>query len=55
MKDELKGKNVRPSFSDLLMDKWHQYTKAINRQRSTLQNSMSSSLDVLPSTRKDKL
>jgi len=27
MKDELKGKYVAPSFSDHLMDKWHQYTQ----------------------------
>ena len=27
MKDELKGKYVLPSFSDRLMDKWHQYTQ----------------------------
>jgi len=27
MKDELKGKYVTPSFSDCLMDKWHQYTQ----------------------------
>jgi len=27
MKDELKGKYVSPSFSDRLIDKWHQYTQ----------------------------
>jgi len=27
MKDELKGKHVPPSFSDRLMDKWHQYNQ----------------------------
>ena len=27
MTDELKGKYVPPSFSDRLMDKWHQYNQ----------------------------
>ena len=27
MKEKLKGKYVPPSFSDRLMDKWHQYTQ----------------------------
>jgi len=27
MKDELKGKHLPPSFSDRLMNKWHQYTQ----------------------------
>jgi len=27
MKDELKGKYVPPSFSDRLMDKWHQHNQ----------------------------
>ena len=27
MKDELKDKYVPPSFSDRLMDKWHQYNQ----------------------------
>jgi len=27
MKDELKGKYVPSSFSNRLMDKWHQYTQ----------------------------
>ena len=55
MKDELKGKYVPPSFSDRLMDKWHQYNQGNKSARSTLQNSMSFSLDAVPSVRKDKL
>jgi len=53
MKDELKGKYVPPSFSDHLMDKWHQYTQGNKsaQQRSTLQNLMSFSLDTVPSVR----
>ena len=27
MKNEVKGKYVPPSFSDCLMNKWHQYTQ----------------------------
>ena len=52
MKEELKTKYVPPSFNARLMDNRHQYTQDNKSSKKYIENSMNSSSDAVPSTKK---